>query len=344
MSNRCWIDAKSTPEEGKARRIRGWGPGGLCLKSPSQIYDHRSNSLFVEMSCEFFPENLGCFRDPAVVFYYCRTECTKIARFSVAAAAIFTAPPKIARLFEAPRCAISSAKKIASEPRSQGIKRAKKLPRVKKSPRGEIWARRGFFFRGFNLWFLRGFCLQCMFEGVDWGGSSPTFWGGSGAAFCSRSNLHHQPASQVPFARGRCKSTCNLHFGRYNFGKVQKLLLGFGFSETTTWVGLARFCWAAQETPHVWTTLLEQHITQSIIVNIGSELHRSTIRLWLIWFSTKGNGEPFKACAVKQTSETLLGLICTLINGDSCTGSTHKKSPETRSGASACLYIMKIQV
>ena len=31
------------------------------------------------------------------------------------AAATFTAPEKIARLFEAPRCAVSSAKKIASE-------------------------------------------------------------------------------------------------------------------------------------------------------------------------------------------------------------------------------------
>ena len=47
----------------------------------------------------------------------CSAECTKIARFSAVAAAIFTAPGKIARLFEAPRCAISSAKKIASEPR-----------------------------------------------------------------------------------------------------------------------------------------------------------------------------------------------------------------------------------
>ena len=46
-----------------------------------------------------------------------KTECTKIARFSAVAAAIFTARGKIARLFEAPRCAISSAKKIASEPR-----------------------------------------------------------------------------------------------------------------------------------------------------------------------------------------------------------------------------------
>ena len=33
---RCRIDAKSTPEEGRARRIRGWGPGGLCLINPSQ--------------------------------------------------------------------------------------------------------------------------------------------------------------------------------------------------------------------------------------------------------------------------------------------------------------------
>ena len=32
MLNRC----QSTPEEGRARRIRGWGPGGLCLISPSQ--------------------------------------------------------------------------------------------------------------------------------------------------------------------------------------------------------------------------------------------------------------------------------------------------------------------
>ena len=46
-----------------------------------------------------------------------KPECTKIARFSAVAAAIFTARGKIARLFEAPRCAISSAKKIASEPR-----------------------------------------------------------------------------------------------------------------------------------------------------------------------------------------------------------------------------------
>ena len=45
------------------------------------------------------------------------TECTKIARFSVAAAAMFTAPLRIARVFEAPRCAISSAKKMANEPR-----------------------------------------------------------------------------------------------------------------------------------------------------------------------------------------------------------------------------------
>ena len=44
-------------------------------------------------------------------------ECTKIARFSAVAAAILTAPPQNRVIFKAPRCAISSAKKIASEPR-----------------------------------------------------------------------------------------------------------------------------------------------------------------------------------------------------------------------------------
>ena len=44
-------------------------------------------------------------------------ECTKIARLSAAAAAILTAPQKSRDFFEAPRCAMSSAKKIASEPR-----------------------------------------------------------------------------------------------------------------------------------------------------------------------------------------------------------------------------------
>ena len=39
------------------------------------------------------------------------TECTKIARFSAVAAAIFTAPPQNRAIFKAPRCAISSAKK-----------------------------------------------------------------------------------------------------------------------------------------------------------------------------------------------------------------------------------------
>ena len=45
------------------------------------------------------------------------SECTKIARFSAVAAAIFTAPPQNRAIFKAPRCAISSGKKIASERR-----------------------------------------------------------------------------------------------------------------------------------------------------------------------------------------------------------------------------------
>ena len=44
-------------------------------------------------------------------------EKKKIARFSAVAAAIFTAPPQNRAIFKAPRCAISSAKKIASERR-----------------------------------------------------------------------------------------------------------------------------------------------------------------------------------------------------------------------------------
>ena len=44
-------------------------------------------------------------------------ECTKIARFSAVAAANFTAPPQNRAIFKAPRRAISSAKKIASERR-----------------------------------------------------------------------------------------------------------------------------------------------------------------------------------------------------------------------------------
>ena len=44
-------------------------------------------------------------------------ECTKIARFSAVAAAILTAPPQNRTIFKAPRCAISSAKEIASDRR-----------------------------------------------------------------------------------------------------------------------------------------------------------------------------------------------------------------------------------
>ena len=46
MSSRCWTDAEPTPEEGRARRIRGWGPGGLCLINPSQFYVMRTLVLW----------------------------------------------------------------------------------------------------------------------------------------------------------------------------------------------------------------------------------------------------------------------------------------------------------
>ena len=38
MSNRCRIAMpESAPEEGRARRIRAWGRGGLCLINPSRM-------------------------------------------------------------------------------------------------------------------------------------------------------------------------------------------------------------------------------------------------------------------------------------------------------------------
>ena len=45
MSNQCWIDAKSTPEKRRrARRIRGWAPGILCLINPSQHTTRKTTS------------------------------------------------------------------------------------------------------------------------------------------------------------------------------------------------------------------------------------------------------------------------------------------------------------
>ena len=34
MSNRCQVDAKPTPEQSIARRIRGWGRGGAVPNKP----------------------------------------------------------------------------------------------------------------------------------------------------------------------------------------------------------------------------------------------------------------------------------------------------------------------
>ena len=48
--NRCRIDAESTPEEGRARWIRGWGPGGLCLINPCASFP-RVFVSFVSSCC-----------------------------------------------------------------------------------------------------------------------------------------------------------------------------------------------------------------------------------------------------------------------------------------------------
>ena len=75
-----------------------------------------------ESKCWTFPLEKGLgggvvVGGPVKQGYTTGTECTKIARFSAVAAAIFTAPPQNRAISKAPTCAISSAKKIASERR-----------------------------------------------------------------------------------------------------------------------------------------------------------------------------------------------------------------------------------
>ena len=41
---RPYLDAKLSPEEGRARQIRGWGLGGLCLINVSQDNCHWSGN------------------------------------------------------------------------------------------------------------------------------------------------------------------------------------------------------------------------------------------------------------------------------------------------------------
>ena len=65
MSNRCWIDAKLTPEEGRARRIRGWGQGGLCLINPSQYKAKLWINIWLEtLDFPCFFSNFGNPEDP----------------------------------------------------------------------------------------------------------------------------------------------------------------------------------------------------------------------------------------------------------------------------------------
>ena len=52
--NRRRTDAKPTPEEGKARRIRGRGPGGLCLIRPSQFQENCPQISQREFSPQMF--------------------------------------------------------------------------------------------------------------------------------------------------------------------------------------------------------------------------------------------------------------------------------------------------
>ena len=108
----------TTQARKKSTKINFLGPetarwGGV-LPREGVVVENFVLSLETLSSLGFEERNLGC---PGNFAGMSRTECTKIARFSAAAAAISTAPQRIARFFGAPRCAISSAKKIASEPR-----------------------------------------------------------------------------------------------------------------------------------------------------------------------------------------------------------------------------------
>ena len=95
------------------RTFRCWDCRGLSCSSPlATPKDHRGLQGAPPSGRQLY------FTFPSAPDHLFKaSECTKIARFSAVAAAIFTAPPQNRAIFKAPRCAISAAKKIASERR-----------------------------------------------------------------------------------------------------------------------------------------------------------------------------------------------------------------------------------
>ena len=110
--------AKTHKKENEKARLEGEGQVHVtqATSDKASLPDFLFFFRFSRADRPHGPQFFLFFSVAFMLFYSC-AECTKIARFSAAAAAIFTAPQKIARFLEAPRCAISSAKKIASEPR-----------------------------------------------------------------------------------------------------------------------------------------------------------------------------------------------------------------------------------
>ena len=91
-------------------------PQRCSLPTPTSRIEAEWRTRFQNFAATFcrhspHPAWFQVTRDPS------KPECTKIARFFAVAAAIFTAPPQNRAIFEAPRSAICSAKKIASERR-----------------------------------------------------------------------------------------------------------------------------------------------------------------------------------------------------------------------------------
>ena len=135
----------------------------------------------------------------------------------------------------------------------------KAAPGVKIAPRRFFGSLR-VFLGGFNVSFMRGVCTACLraftegvrvphFEVVPAQQSAP-------GHMCTTSLK-----TQTPFALRRCKSLCNLRFGRYKFGKVQKWVFKhLAVQKLQLELGWQGFV-ATQETPHVLTTPLEPRIS-----------------------------------------------------------------------------------
>ena len=180
-------------KQGSRQVCLSWCPKSknLNISGSSGKCSSRFPAIFPEFSSgtpDPIPETATAFSS---FLSYSPSECTKIARFSAVAAAIFTAPTQNRAIFKAPRCAISSAKKIASERRfSLRLKGKLWFPlrnslrylslRRKSLANGDArfwctqfpidssWITRTFLFSiNFGKWHLHVFCFRNEFPGCS---------------------------------------------------------------------------------------------------------------------------------------------------------------------------------